>query len=184
AAAMQDDAPILHERLVTLSNPSSRAGGYGETAQGTNIANRFAFRAGDVGQGFAQGGVVVERGFHTPPLRQGDIEPHSATALWHADGTVTVWCSSQGHFALRDHCAAILGLSVSSVKIVPMEIGGGFGGKGQGGCYLEPVAAVLSRKAGQPVKLTMTRTEGFEGTGPTSASPLRAHMGGPDAGRP
>src|SRR2546428_329627 len=130
-AAMQDDAPILHERLVTLSNPSYRAGGYGETDQGTNIANRFEFRAGDVEQGFAQADVIVEREFHTRPVHQGYIEPHSATALWHADGTVTVWCSSQGHFALRDHCAAILGLSVSSVKIVPMEIGGGLVRKGQ-----------------------------------------------------
>ena len=182
-AAMQDDAPILHERLVTLSNPSYRAGGYGETDQGTNIANRFEFRAGDVEQGFAQADVIVEREFHTRPVHQGYIEPHSATALWHVDGTVTVWCSSQGHFALRDHCAAILGLSVSSVKIVPMEIGGGFGGKGQGGCYLEPVAAVLSRKAGQPVKLTMTRTEVFEGTGPTSASHIRVKLGATNEGR-
>lgn len=182
-AAMQDDAPILHERLVTLSNPGYRAGGYGEPDQGTNIANRFEFRAGDVDVGFAQADVVVEREFHTRPVHQGYIEPHSATALWNADGTVTVWCSSQGHFALRDHTAAILGVGVSRVKIVPMEIGGGFGGKGQGGCYLEPVAAVLSRKSGQPVKLTMTRTEVFEGTGPTSASHIRVKLGATRDGR-
>src|SRR2546430_13766825 len=162
---MQDDAPILHERLVTLSNPSYRAGGYGETDQGTNSANRSEFRAGDVEQGFAQADVIVEREFHTRPVHQGYIEPHSATALWHADGTVTVWCSSQGHFALRDHCAAILGLSVSSVKIVPMEIGGGFGGKGQGGGYLGPVAAGLLRKGGQAAEMAMAPPAGVEGQG-------------------
>src|SRR3989449_4387863 len=61
-AAMQDDAPILHERLVTLSNPGYRAGGYGETDQGTHIANRVWFRGGDGGQGFAQAGRSVRRG--------------------------------------------------------------------------------------------------------------------------
>ena len=123
------------------------------------------------------------REFHTRPVHQGYIEPHSATALWGADDLVTIWASSQGHFALRDHTAAILGVNVSRLKIIPMEIGGGFGGKGQGGCYLEPVAAVLSRKSGQPVKITMTRTEVFEGTGPTSASHIRVKLGATKDGR-
>ena len=176
--AMQDGASILHERLATQSSPNAR-GGYGaeDEISGTNVANRFEFNAGDLAKGFQEADVVVERTFHTRPVHQGYIEPHSATALWNPDGTVTVWASSQGHFALRDHTAAILGINVSKVKIVLMEIGGGFGGKGQGGCYLEPVAVVLSRKTGQPVKLTMSRTEVFEGTGPTSASNIRLKMG-------
>ena len=53
----------------------------------------------------------------------------------------------------------------------------------RGGCYLEPVAAVLSRKTGQAVKLAMTRTEVFEGTGPTSASRIRVKMGATRDGR-
>ena len=183
--AMKDGAPILHERLLTPLNPSFRAGGYGEVEgnKGGNIANQFEFRVGDVDQGFEEADLIVEREFHTKPVHQGYIEPHSATALWNTDGTVTIWCSTQGHFALRDHTAAILGVNVSRVKIVPMEIGGGFGGKGQGGCYLEPVTAVLSRKTGQPVKLTMTRAEVFEGTGPTSASHIRVKIGATRDGR-
>ena len=183
--AMKDGAPILHERLLNLLNPSFRAGGYGEVegSKGSNIANQFEFRVGDVEQGFEEADLVVEREFHTKPVHQGYIEPHSATALWNTDGTVTIWCSTQGHFALRDHTAAILGMNVSKVKIVPMEIGGGFGGKGQGGCYLEPVVAVLSHKTGQPVKLTMTRAEVFEGTGPTSASHIRVKIGATREGR-
>ena len=183
-SAMKDDAPILHERLMTQSTPALRQGGYGQNPGGksSNISNQFEFRDGDVDKGFQEADVVVEREFHTRPVHQGYIEPHSATALWNTDGTVTIWCSSQGHFALRDHTATIIGVNVSKVKIVPMEIGGGFGGKGQGGCYLEPVAAVLSRKAGQPVKITMTRTEVFEGTGPTSASHIRVKLGATNEG--
>ena len=145
--AMRDDAPVLHERLVTLANPNLRQGGWGDAnAKPSNVSNRFEFRLGDPDTGFAEADVVVEREFHTKPVHQGYIEPHSATAQWSTDGSVTIWASSQGHFALRDHTAAILGVGVSRVKVIPMEIGGGFGGKGQGGCYLEPVVAAFSRK--------------------------------------
>ena len=56
-----------------------------------------------------------------------------------------------------------------------MEIGGGFGGKIN--VYLEPVAALLSRASGRPVKLIMTREEVFEGTGPTPGSYIRVKLG-------
>ena len=42
--------------------------------------------------------------------------------------------------------------------------------------YLEPAALVLSRKAGRPVKMTMTR-EVFRGTGPTSGSKMHVKLG-------
>ena len=79
---------------------------------------------------------MVEEEYTTQAVHQGYIEPHAATAHYGSDGYVTVWCSSQGHFAVRDHTSKILDLPVSRVKVVPMEIGGGFGGKGQGGVYL------------------------------------------------
>jgi CO/xanthine dehydrogenase Mo-binding subunit len=183
--AMKEDAPLLHERLITLSDPSLRAGGWGSdsSGKGTNVANRFEFRMGDIDKGFREADIVLEREYRTKAVHQGYIEPHSATAQWNADGSVIIWCSTQGHFALRDHTSRILGLPVSRVKIIPMEIGGGFGGKGQGGCYLEPVAAALSRKTGQPVKLAMTRTEVFEGTGPTAATDIRVKLGATKEGR-
>ena len=183
ADAMKDDAPVLHERLLKFSNPAFRPGGWGDDASGTNVANEFEFTAGDVAQGFADADVVVEREFHTKSVHQGYIEPHSATSLWHSDGSLTVWCSTQQLFVFRDHLSNILDLPVSKVKVVPMEIGGGFGGKGMGGVYVEPVAALLSRKSGQAVRLTMDRTEVFEGTGPTSATHIKVKMGATKDGR-
>ena len=182
-AAMKDDAPALHERLLTLTNPAQRSGGWGDASKTTNISNHFEFRLGDVGQGFKDADVVVEREFHTKPVHQGYIEPHSATAQWNADDTVTIWASSQGHFALRDHTSRILGIPVSKVKVIPMEIGGGFGGKGQGGCYIEPVVAALAHKTGRPVKLAMSRIEVFMGTGPTSGIHARVKLGATSDGK-
>ena len=183
--AMRDGASILHDRLLTMTSPAMRSGGWGDVENGhqTNIANRFEFRMGDVEQGFKEAELVLEREYHTRPVHQGYIEPHSATAQWNADDSVTIWASSHGHFALRDHTSTILGLPVSRVKVIPMEIGGGFGGKGQGGCYLEPVAAALARKSGQPVKITMGRAEVFQGTGPTSGTHIKVKMGVTNSGK-
>ena len=181
--AMKDGAPILHERLLTMHSPTFRAGGWGDADDKSNVANRFEFSLGDPEEGFAQADVVVEREYRTRAVHQGYIEPHAATAHWTSDDYVTVWCSSQGHFSVRDHTSAILDIPVSRVKVVPMEIGGGFGGKGQGGVYLEPLAARLSQKSGRPVKIVMTRTEVFIGTGPTSGSHISVRMGATRDGR-
>lgn len=182
--AMQPDAPILHERLMSLANPNIRPGGLREEddpSAGSNVANHFVFEVGDVAQGFREADVIVEREFRTMPVHQGYIEPHSATALWNADGFLTIWCSSQGHFAMREQTARILGIPVSKVKVIPMEIGGGFGGKTM--VYLEPVAALLSKQSGHPVKIAMSRTEVFEGTGPTAGTWIRVKMGANKQGR-
>jgi xanthine dehydrogenase molybdenum-binding subunit len=173
-AAMKDSAPLLHDDLFTesLGKPASKA---------SNVAKHFQFKLGDVDAGFKSAAVVVEHEFHTATVHQGYIEPHNGTALWNADGTVTIWCSTQGAFTVRAQVAELLQLPVSRIKVVPMEIGGGFGGKIR--VYLEPVAAVLSRKTGKPVKLTMNRTEVFEGTGPTPGSYIKAKMGADASGR-
>ena len=167
--AMCEDAPVLHDRLVTLANPNLRQGGWGrrqrQAQQCLQPVRIQAWRPGRrVRRGRRGGGARVPHQASAPGLHRAPF----GHAQWSTDGSVTIWASSQGHFALRDHTAAILGVSVSRLKIIPMEIGGGFGGKGQGGCYLEPVVAALSRKCGQPVKIAMTRAEVFEGTGPTS----------------
>ena len=125
--------------------------------------------------------MIVEQEYETGMVHQGYIEPHNATALWHADDNITIWCSSQGQFNIRDQSAQILGIPVSKIKVIPMEIGGGFGGKNTP--YLEPIAAVLSRKTGRPVKLTMGRAEVFEATGPTSGGYLRVKIGVNKEGR-
>ena len=182
--AMKEGAPVLHERLASLSDANMRLGGLrddDDTGKGSNISNHFVISEGDVDSGFREAEVIVEREYHTATVHQGYIEPHSATALWNPDGNLTVWCSSQGHFTVREQTARILGISESKVKVIPMEIGGGFGGKTL--VYLEPVAGLLSRKTGHPVKITMNRAEVFEGTGPTSGSYVKVKIGATRDGR-
>ena len=169
--SMADDALPLHD---TWSNNPDLPGG-------VNVAALVQYRFGDPEAGFAEADQVFEREYRTKTVHQGYIEPQNATAWWAPDGRLTVWCSSQGHFGVRDNTARILGLPVSDVKVVPLEIGGGFGGKIPP--YLEPVAAVMSKKSGHPVKMVMDRTEVLQATGPTSGSLVRTKIGVTNEGR-
>ncbi|MBI1790924.1 MAG: xanthine dehydrogenase family protein, partial [Acidobacteria bacterium] len=172
--AMQDGAPILHDDLKTKE--------FGEdTGKAGNVAEHFRHVLGDIDKGFGEADVIVEREFSTSTVHQGYIEPQTATALWNNDGRVHIWCSTQGAFVVRDVTACVLDLPVSRVKVTPMEIGGGFGGKIP--VYLEPVAALLSKKTGRPVKLVMSRKDVFEGTGPTPGSYLKVKIGARQDGR-
>jgi len=117
----------------------------------------------------------VEMEFKTSPVHQAYIEPHSSTARFEPDGQCEVWCSSQGHFAMRALTAKIVGMPLSDLRVYPAEIGGGFGGKTI--TYLDPISVVLSRKSGSPVKVMMSRDEVFKATGPTSGSSMRVKIG-------
>ena len=142
-SAMKDDAPILHPELRTsgLEEPSDTP---------TNVASHVQFARGDLAAGFAAADVVVEREFDTSMVHQGYIEPHNAVAQYNADGRATVWVSTQGPFSIRDLCARILQMEPGQIKVIPTEIGGGFGGKTT--VYLEPLALLLSKQTGQAVK--------------------------------
>ncbi|MCC6381018.1 MAG: xanthine dehydrogenase family protein molybdopterin-binding subunit [Dehalococcoidia bacterium] len=166
--AMREDAPLLDEQRVT-----KEMGGQG-SGRPSNVASHLRFAGGDVEAAFAAADEVVEREFTTKMVHQGYIEPQNSTASWNADGTLTIWTSTQGAFVVRSQVAEVLRLPVSQIRVIPMEIGGGFGGKIP--IYLDPVAALLSKKSGRPVKIVMSRTDVFEATGPTSGSYIRMKM--------
>ena len=167
--AMQADSPILLGDLRT-----DELGKKGEVP--SNIAAHYQEQVGDVEKGFQDAAVIVEREFFTSMVHQGYIEPQNATAQYNPDGQLTIWCSTQGAFGVREQVAEILEIPVSKIRVIPMEIGGGFGGKV--GVYLEPVVALLSRKSGyRPVKMTMSRSDVLAATGPTSGSYIKAKMG-------
>jgi CO/xanthine dehydrogenase Mo-binding subunit len=173
--AMQPDSPMLHDDMRT-----DELGKKGD--QPSNIAAHFQHQVGDLEKGFQDAVVIVEREFLTSMVHQGYIEPQNATAQYNPDGQITIWCSTQGAFGVREQVAEILELPVSRIRVVPMEIGGGFGGKV--GVYLEPVVVLLSRKSGyRPVKMTMSRSDVLAATGPTSGSYIKVKMGADSNGR-
>ena len=179
--AMKEGAPLLHDRRLTTQSLQERFKRGTDTGEVSNIAGHFRYERGNTEQGFKDAAVVVEREFTTKTVHQGYIESHTSTGLWGHDGLVTIWTSTQGSFGIRAQTAAILGIPESQVKVVPMEIGGGFGGKIS--TYLDPVVALLSKKSGHPVKVVMTRKEVLEATGPAAATHMRLKMGADKDGR-
>ena len=168
ADAMADDAPVLHDNLLTRGVDP-------RPTEPSNIAARTVYERGDVEQGFGEADIVIEREFSTQAVHQGYIEPHACVVDCDQEGKAVIWASSQGHFMVRSSTATVLGWDTSRIKVIPAEIGGGFGGKTT--IYIEPVAALLSTKAGRPVKIVMSREDVFRATGPAPGSIIKMKVG-------
>ncbi|MBZ9816515.1 xanthine dehydrogenase family protein molybdopterin-binding subunit [Mesorhizobium sp. CA7] len=166
--AAQHHAPLINDQVHTEGLEE-------KPAKPSNVTKRTQFGHGDVHKGFAEADFIVERSFKTEQTHQGYIEPHACVASVNPDGTAELWVCTQGHFVYRQHCAQLLGLEASKLRVTSSEIGGGFGGKTH--VWAEPVALALSRKAGRPVKLVMTRDEVFRASGPTSATSIDVKIG-------
>jgi len=167
-AAMAPDAPLLFDDMITRGVEPA-------PTKPSNVSKRLEFKIGDLDAGFASADVVIEKEFKTAAVHQAYIEPHACVARIEADGQGEVWSSSQGHFQMRALTAQILGIKIGDLRFYPAEIGGGFGGKTV--TYLEPVAVLLSKKSGLPVRLMMSREEVFKGSGPTSGSSMWVKIG-------
>ena len=166
-AAMAEGSPLVDDENFTKlpekpANPS-------------NVASVGKLERGNLDAGFAAADLIIEREYKCPMAHQGYIEPHACVASMDETGRGTVWCSTQGHFEFRAATAKILDRDMADLKFVATEIGGGFGGKTV--VYLEPLAVLLSEKAGRPVKMAMSREEVFRATGPTSATVARVKLG-------
>lgn len=164
-AAMTPEAPVI--RPKELEGEWAEAGMHATVSGGeeldvrrlpANVTNAVRFQRGDVIQGFASADVVIERTYRTPFVHQAYLEPHASVAVPRPDGGVTIYTTTQGQFYCRNVTATTLGLPHEMVTIVPMEVGGGFGGKT---VLLEPLVAALALRLGTPVKLVLTRTEEF-----------------------
>jgi CO/xanthine dehydrogenase Mo-binding subunit len=166
--ALKDGAPILHEWNKFDGKPS-------------NIMGKLESKKGDIAEGFAKADIVIERSFTTRPVHQGYIEPHACLISVAADGKTTIWSSSQGQFMVRAMTSYLTGIPQSDIRAIPAEIGGGFGGKTI--VYLEPLATLLAKKSGRPVKMVMTREEVMRATGPTSGSKSTVKIGATRDGR-
>jgi len=173
-SAMAEDAPVIHENL----KPGFF---FAVTKKASPNAGRLEFTDGDIVKGFSNASVIVERTFTTQAVHQGYIEPHISTAMWERDDRITVWTSCQGHFDIRDQLAGILSIPKNHINVIPLEVGGAFGGKDS--VYLDPLAVMLSKKCGHPVKIAMSRNEVLRATGPASGSHMQVRMGADNNGK-
>ena len=166
--AIKDNAPLVHDDLYTWEFAGKLS------TKASNIARRVELSRGNYELGFAKSDIIIERQFQGGTVHQGYLEPQ-ACSVNIDDDHLTVYTSSQINFNLRDTLATILGREKDAITVVPLEIGGGFGGKA--GLGIEFITSLLAIKANAPVKLVLNREEVFRSTGPTCAHVIKIKIG-------
>jgi CO/xanthine dehydrogenase Mo-binding subunit len=128
-----------------------------------NLIDSFDYGIGDLEQGFAEADVIAEGTYFSQAVISAPMETHQCIADWGDGRRLTVWSSTQMPFLLRNHLAAVLGLGDGDVRVIKTPMGGGFGSRMEMHS-IDPICAVLARKARRPVKIVYTRTEEFWAT--------------------
>ena len=166
-----DDLPVVVDVLDALNSGSSAVHpdlsgfeGFGFALGGDNVCTLLDADRGDVDQAFREADLVIEDTFRSQGVNQGFLEPMACAADVEANGRLTIWASTQGPYQIRAQLASVLAMPVSNIRVIPMELGGGFGAKLR--LAFEAFPALLAMKTGRPVKLVNTREEAFTLNGP------------------
>jgi CO/xanthine dehydrogenase Mo-binding subunit len=154
--SMQSDASTVHPDLESYD-------GYGFTI-GHNVSTLLDADRGDVDQAFTDADVVIEDVYRSQGINQGFLEPMACVADVEPNGRLVIYASTQGPYQIRAGLASVLEIPVSRIRVVAMELGGGFGAKLR--LTFEAFPALLAMRTGRPVKLVNTREEVFTMNGP------------------
>jgi carbon-monoxide dehydrogenase large subunit len=145
--ALEPGAPLVHEEL------------------GTNEVYTWRFKHGeDTDQIFAEAPVTIKERYVQPRLIPNAIEPRAVVVQpTPVQGGITMWTSTQIPHFVKIFMAVVCGIPETKIRVITPNVGGGFGAKLD--IYAEePIAVVLARKHGVPVKWTEERSENYLST--------------------
>jgi CO/xanthine dehydrogenase Mo-binding subunit len=144
--AMAADAPLVHEDWESYRAEEG-------LVRDRNVCCHASLRKGDTESAFEAAEIIVEGTYTTESVHQSHVEPRVATAVVLPGGVPTVYSNTQLPYWIRTNVAHVLEVPEEQVRIVPTGIGGAFGSK----LYpqIEPLTALLSRKAGKPVRMVV-----------------------------
>ncbi len=144
---------------------------------GSNVGRASSSSIGNVARGLEQAASTLEATYTTPVQTHVSLETHGAVASFNSAGDeLTVWCSTQGIFSVRDDLAVYFSLPPDKVRVVCEFLGGGFGSK-FGATPEMIVAARLAKAAGVPVKLMLPRADEHRATGNRPSSIQAVKLG-------
>lgn len=159
--AAKPDSPVVLRATGDVGDAEAHGvslAGVTDRQMPPNVTSMAEMNIGDAGTALAAAAHVSTGRYVSPAVHQGFLEPHAAAARLEPDGDITIWTATQGIFFSRRRVAEILGVPVSSVRVLPLTVGGGFGGKI---VLLEPLVAVLARLTARAVLLELSRSEEF-----------------------
>jgi CO/xanthine dehydrogenase Mo-binding subunit len=152
--AMQADAPLLHEQMVTKKDFYFR--GEAKPVAGSNIFQHYEYANGNVDQAFADAARVFEDSFSFPMVFHYAMEPHVVVADCR-DDALELWSCGQTPTAVQKVCSDLFGIPLARVRVHSPYVGGGFGGKAS--VKIDPLVAALSWKAKRPVRVCLSINE-------------------------
>ncbi len=167
----EEDAAVHGAATASESEPAERP---------PNVTAVASFKRGNVARALAGADVVIKQTYRLAAVHHSPMEPHVAIARPESDGGVTIWAPTQGPFALREDLAKVLKVPAYKVRVVPMPVGGGFGGKVS---LLEVLLSMLALRVGRPVRLSLTRQQEFVVGHPAPAASFDLELGAKKDGR-
>ena len=123
-----------------------------------------ASSVGDADKAVAAAAVKIEQTYTTSDRHHNQMEPHATMAAWDADGTLTLYETTQHIFGTRELLSIVLGIPEEKIHVVSHFVGGGFGGK----AYVWPhtlLAALAAKVLNRPVRLQLTRAQMYSMVG-------------------
>jgi len=141
-----------------------------------------ASSVGDAGEAVAAAAVKIEQTYTTSDRHHNQMEPHATTAAWDADGTLTLYETTQHIFGTRELLSFVLGIPQEKINVVSHFLGGGFGGK----AYVWPhtlLAALAAKVLNRPVRLQLTRAQMYSMVGHQPATVQTIALGADKDGK-
>jgi len=123
-----------------------------------NVSGVVSLTRGKTDSALEAADVVVKATYSLAGVHHSPLEPHVSMVRPEPDGGMTIWAPTQGPFHVRDEMAKLLEVPPHKVRVVPMPVGGGFGGKVT---LLETLLVLLARRTGRALRLTLTRQQVF-----------------------
>src|SRR6201982_1964372 len=128
-----------------------------------------ASSVGNADKAISSSPVKIEQTYATADRHHNQMEPHATTAVWGADGTLTLYETTQHIFGTRELVSMVLGIPQEKIHVICQFLGGGFGGKG----YVWPhtlIAALAAKVLNRPVHVQLTRAQMYSMAGHQAAS--------------
>ena len=178
AATRPDSSPARSLRPLEAANGEEHAGiprAMSSEGLSPNVSQTPPLEMGDIEAGLREAEVVVECHYRTHPVHQSYMETHSVTVAPSPSGHhMVIWPSTQGLYYVRSAVAQALKMPERQVRVEPVPIGGGFGGKET---LLEPLAAVVAHRLRKPVRLVYTRHEDLLAGNPAPQTVITIKLG-------
>ena len=156
--ALSEGAPILHQtiQLPRDGPPDLKI----RRKEGSNLSHHVHVEKGNVEKGLAEADHVFEQVLCSPSTQHAAMESFVSVARFEGSGRLTIWSTTQHPFLIREEMAELFRLPLSRVRVIALNVGGGYGGKGY--LKMEPLVAALAHKTRLPVGIRLTREEAFQ----------------------